>query len=75
MYRGEDCMKNFCTSLKEHATYVTNFEKKKMLPLTRNELKLNQDATECFTYGRILATCAGKPKVPDLIPAAGYVHR
>ena len=35
LYRGEDCMKNFCTSLREHATNLINFEKKKMLPLTK----------------------------------------
>ena len=39
IYRGEDCMKKFCTSLKEHATNVTNLEKKKLLPLTKEELK------------------------------------
>ena len=29
-------MKTFCSSLKEHTTNVINFEKKKMLPLTRD---------------------------------------
>ena len=29
LYLGEDCMKKFCTSLREHATNVINFEKKK----------------------------------------------
>ena len=28
-------MKKFCSSLIEHATYVINFEKKEMLPLTK----------------------------------------
>ena len=28
LYCGEDCMKRFCTSLREHATKVINFEKK-----------------------------------------------
>ena len=32
---GEDCMKRFCTSLKEHTTNIINFENKKMLPLTK----------------------------------------
>ena len=31
LYRGEDCMKTFCFSGKEHAANLTNFEKKKML--------------------------------------------
>ena len=36
LYRGEeDCMKKFCTSSREYATNVINFEKKKMLPLTK----------------------------------------
>ena len=44
LYRGEGCMTKFCTSLREHATNVINFEKKKMLPLTKEELKSYQDA-------------------------------
>ena len=39
LYRGNDCMKRFCTSLREHAQRIIGFEKKKMLPLTREELK------------------------------------
>ena len=29
LYRGEDCMKKFCSTLRDHATNVLNFEKKK----------------------------------------------
>ena len=35
LYCAEDCMKKFCTSLREHAANAINFEKKKMLPLTK----------------------------------------
>ena len=45
LYRGEEYMKKFCTSLKEDALNVINFVKKKMLPLTKKELKLHQDVT------------------------------
>ena len=48
LHRSEDWMEKFCTSLKEHATNVINFEKKKILTLTKKELKLNQDATACY---------------------------
>ena len=48
LYHGEDCMKKFFSSLKEHATNIINFEKTKMLPLTKKELKLGQEATECY---------------------------
>ena len=27
--RGKNCMKNFCLNLKEHATKIVNYEKKK----------------------------------------------
>ena len=41
-------MKNFCSYLKENATNIIDFEKKKMLPLTeKTKNKSHQDATEC----------------------------
>ena len=45
-------MKKFCSLLREHATNVTNFEKKKVLPLTKKELKLHQGATACYIFGK-----------------------
>ena len=50
LYRGKDCMKKFCTSLREQAKKIINFEKKKMLPLTKEELKSHQDAKVCYNY-------------------------
>ena len=47
-------MKKFCTSLREHATNVVNFEKKNMLPLTEKELKLHQDVTMLHLWKKIL---------------------
>ena len=41
LYHRKDCLKKFCTSLREHATNAINFEKKQMLPLTKTELKLH----------------------------------
>ena len=35
LYRGGDCMKKLCTSLREYAKNVINFENKKMLPLKK----------------------------------------
>ena len=40
-YHRKDCMKKCCSSLREHATNILNFEKKKRLPLTKEELKLH----------------------------------
>ena len=36
-YRENDCMKKFCKDLREHATKIINYEKKKMIPLTAEE--------------------------------------
>ena len=46
LYRGKDCMKKFCESLREHAKNIIDFEKKKMLPLTKEELKSHQDTIQ-----------------------------
>ena len=39
-YRGEDCMKKFFISLREHAADVINFEKKKILPQIEKRAKI-----------------------------------
>ena len=48
LYRGKDCKIKFCESLREHAQNIINFEKKKMLPLTTEELKSHPDARVCY---------------------------
>ena len=40
--------KRFCESLREHATSIIDFEKNKMLPLTKKELKSYEDAKLCY---------------------------
>ena len=49
---GKDYMKKFCSFLREHATNTINFEKKKMLPLTKRGLTLHQDETKCKICGK-----------------------
>ena len=46
-YRGEDCMKKFCLDLREHATKIINYEKKKMIPLTKKEEKKHNEQKVC----------------------------
>ena len=36
-YRGKDCMKTFSKDLREHASKIINYEKKKMIPLATEE--------------------------------------
>ena len=49
LYRGEVCVKKFCISLGEYATNVINFERKKILSLTK---KAKFTAT-CYICGKI----------------------
>ena len=51
LYCGKDCMKKFCTSLREHAENIIDSEKKKMVPLTK-ELKSHQDGKVCCICGK-----------------------
>ena len=52
VYRGEDCMKKCCNSLREHATSAINFEKKKNVTVNKKELILHQDTTEFYICGK-----------------------
>ena len=47
-YRGKDCMKKFCKDLKEHATGIINYEKKKIIPLTKEEKINYNDQQICY---------------------------
>ena len=42
IYRGKDCMKKFCESLREHAMDTINFKKKKLKLLTNEQQKSYQ---------------------------------
>ena len=42
VYRGEDCMKKFCESLREHTVKIINFEKKKIISLTNEQHESNE---------------------------------
>ena len=52
LYHGQDCIKKFCSSLRKHAKNVINFEKKKILPLRKKQLKLHHNATSCYICGK-----------------------
>ena len=41
-------MKTFCTSLMEHAKNIIDFQKKKMLPLTKEELVTSRSKSTLY---------------------------
>ena len=47
-YRGDNCMKKFCKDLREHATKIINYEKKKMMPLTKKEEENHNKQKVCY---------------------------
>ena len=47
-YRGKDCMKKFSKDLREHATKIFNYEKKKMIPLTTEEKIYHNGQEICY---------------------------
>ena len=47
-YRGQDCMTKFCKDLREHATKITNYEKKDMIPLTKKEEENYNNQKVCY---------------------------
>ena len=38
--RGKDCMQKFCSYLREHATNILNFEKKKNVTVNKRRVKI-----------------------------------
>ena len=52
LYRGKDCTKKFFESLKENVKNIIDFEKKKLLPFTKENLKSHQDAKVCYICGK-----------------------
>ena len=47
-YSGKDCLKKFCKDLREHATKIINYEKKKMIPLTTEEKIYHNEQEICY---------------------------
>ena len=49
-YRGKDCLKVVCKILKEHAIIIIimNYEKNKIVPLTKEVKKTHRWAAECY---------------------------
>ena len=55
-YRGKNCVKNVCFDLKEHATRIINYEKKEMIPLTKEEKEIHNMQKVCYICKRIFST-------------------
>ena len=46
-YRGKDCIEKLCKKLKERAMKIVDYEKKEMIPLTKEENKSYKEQESC----------------------------
>ena len=49
VYRGNNCMKKFCESLREHVMKTINFKKKKINLLTKRQQESYENTQICYT--------------------------
>ena len=62
VYRGKDCMKKFCESLRERTINIINFKKKKMKLLTNEQQESYKNANTVMFAKKNLKTNLGKIK-------------
>ena len=53
-YRGRDCIKRFCSDLKELGTKIIKYEQKDMIPLTDNENKFYEKQKKMLHMKKIV---------------------
>ena len=46
----------FCLDLREHATKIINYEKKEMMPLTKEEKKMHRRQKKCYIWKKKFST-------------------
>ena len=52
IFRGEDCMKMFCESLRKHAIKIINYEKRKMIQLANEHQEFHEQTKICYICER-----------------------
>ena len=52
VYRGKDCIKDFCEFLREHAMKIINFKVKEMMLLTKEQQESYENAQVCYICKR-----------------------
>ena len=66
-YRGKDCMKKFCKDLREYATKIINYKKKKMIPLTTEEKIHYNEQDICYICKKVIKSII-KKEIIVIIP-------
>ena len=74
LYCIKGYFKKFCTFLREHAKNIIDFEKRKLLPLTKEELKSDQDAKLCYICGKIFIKKLANDKIIGKLVIILIIH-
>ena len=48
LYRGKDCMKTFCESLREHAKSIIDFKKKTNVTVNKKRIRITRRCKVCY---------------------------
>ena len=59
-------MKNFCLDLREHVTKINNYEKKEMIPLTKEEKRSYRASRRCYIYKKSLVLMITRKNIKRL---------
>ena len=51
--KEKDCIKKFCSDLKQLGTKIVNYEQNEMIPLTDNENRYYEEQKECYIWERV----------------------
>ena len=74
-YRGKNCIKNFCLDLREHATKIINYEKKEMIALTKEEMKMHRRQKKCYICKKRFSTDDNNKKYHKVKDHCHYITR
>ena len=73
--RSKDCMERFCKNLKEHATRIINYEKKRMIPLIDEENKFYKKQKVCYICKKEFSTDDDNKKYHKVRDLCHYTGR
>ena len=68
-------MKNFCLDLRKHATEIINYEKKKMIPLTKEGKKMHNEKNVCYICKKRFSTDDKNKKYHKVIDHCHYTGK
>ena len=73
--RGKNCMKNVFLDLREHATKIINYEKKEIIPLTKEEKRAHHTSRRCYICKKKFSTNDSNKKYRKIRDHCHYTRK